>query len=319
MIIALRAKNKIVFIDGSHPRPAVGHASLHPWERCNALVLSWLMNTVSKEIYGGIVCSTDASTVWSDLKEQFDKVNGSRNFSIHRDINRLTQGSSAISAYYSKLKHLWDEYASLVTLPSCECDTARRNLNHDQQQKLLQFLIGLNDSYMTIRSQILMMSPLPSVGQDFSIISQEESHRSLILVDSKPASVFYSMQHRAENREKNQPYCEYCNWTGHTKATCYKLVGYPLGHRLYWQQPRGDNRRNPRIYVKPKMPVLAANLVEDNNHKESAADCVSHVPVSSQEQYAEIMKLLGGHNTYSSNTPAANMAGPDEWENSWDW
>ncbi|XP_073269630.1 uncharacterized protein [Primulina huaijiensis] len=319
MIIALRAKNKIVFIDGSLPRPAVGHATSNQWERCNALVLSWIMNTVSKEIYGGIVYSSDASMVWSDLKEQFDKVNGSRIFSIHRDINRLTQGSSTISGYYSKLKHLWDEYASLVTLPSCECDTARKYLNHDQQQKLLQFLMGLNDSYMQIRSQILMMSPLPSVGQAFSIISQEESHRSLISVESKPASVFYSMQHKAEEPKKNQLYCEYCNWTGHMKATCYKLVGYPLGHRLYGQQPRGDNRRNSKTYVKSKKPVVSANLVEDNSHKESVADGVSPVPVFSQEQYAEIMKLLGGHNTYSSNTPAANMAGPDEWENSWDW
>lgn len=80
MLIALRAKNKIVFIDGSYPRPSIGTDSLHQWERCNALVLSWHMNSVSKEIYGGIVYSTDASTVWSDLKEQFDKVNGSRIF-----------------------------------------------------------------------------------------------------------------------------------------------------------------------------------------------------------------------------------------------
>ncbi|XP_075475757.1 uncharacterized protein LOC142511248 [Primulina tabacum] len=82
MLIALRAKNKISFIDGSYPRPELGHVSLNQWERCNALVLSWIMNTVSKEIFGGIVYSTDASVVWSDLKEQFDKVNGSRIFSL---------------------------------------------------------------------------------------------------------------------------------------------------------------------------------------------------------------------------------------------
>lgn len=108
------------------------------------------MNTVSKEIFGGIVYSTDASAVCTDLKEQFDKVNGSRIFSIHRDISRLTQGNSTISTYYSKLKLLCDEYASLVVLPSCECDSAKMYLSHEQQHKLLQFLIGLNDSYMPI-------------------------------------------------------------------------------------------------------------------------------------------------------------------------
>ncbi|XP_073271469.1 uncharacterized protein [Primulina huaijiensis] len=46
---------------------------------------------VSKEIFGGIVYSTEASFVWTDLKDQFDKVNGSRIFALHRDIGRLVQ------------------------------------------------------------------------------------------------------------------------------------------------------------------------------------------------------------------------------------
>lgn len=38
--------------------------------------------------------------------------------------------------------------------------------------------MGLNDSFMLVRSQILMMIPLPTVRQAFFFISQEESHRS---------------------------------------------------------------------------------------------------------------------------------------------
>lgn len=79
---------------------------------------------------------------------------------------------------------MWDEFDSIVALPSCECDSARRYIEHDQQQKLLQFLMGLNDSYSQIRSQILIMNPLPSIGQAFAMISQEESHRSLMNVSS---------------------------------------------------------------------------------------------------------------------------------------
>lgn len=107
ILIALRAKNKISFIDGTICRPAIGSDTFNQWERVNALVLSWLMNSVSREIFGGIVYFTDAHTVWSDLREQFDKINGSRIFSIHREIGKLTQGNSTISAYYCKLKQLW--------------------------------------------------------------------------------------------------------------------------------------------------------------------------------------------------------------------
>ncbi|XP_073020908.1 uncharacterized protein [Primulina eburnea] len=157
MLISLQAKNKLGFINGSCSRPAAAHQNLHQWERCNAIVLSWIMNSVSKEIFSGIIYCTEASKVWADLKERFDKICGSRIFSIHRDIAHLTQGSSSISVYFSNLKRLWDEFNSLVTLPSCECASAKAYVEHEQQQRLLQFLMGLNDSYGHIRSQVLMM------------------------------------------------------------------------------------------------------------------------------------------------------------------
>ncbi|GAV78181.1 UBN2_3 domain-containing protein [Cephalotus follicularis] len=131
MLIALRAKNKTGFIDGSCEKPSENSPLLHQWERCNAIVLSWIMNTVSKELFNGIVYSTNAQSVWKDLKERFDKINGSRIFSIHREIGSLVQGNMTISVYFTKLRQLWDEYASLVTLPSCGCATSRAYLEHD--------------------------------------------------------------------------------------------------------------------------------------------------------------------------------------------
>ncbi|GAV70145.1 LOW QUALITY PROTEIN: UBN2_3 domain-containing protein, partial [Cephalotus follicularis] len=155
MLIALRAKNKLGFVDGSCKKPAAITIN-SSWERCNAIVLSWIMNTVSKELFSG---------------------------------------NTTVSVYNTKLKQLWDEYTSLVTLPSYGCETSKAYLEHDQQQKLLQFLMGLHDSYSSIRSQILLMSPLPSVGQAYSIICQEESHRGIIAgapSHGDTPAVFYS-------------------------------------------------------------------------------------------------------------------------------
>lgn len=147
MLIALCAKKKQVFINGKCPKPAVTSSDLPIWERCNAIVLSWIMNSVSKKIFSGILYSTDAATVWNDFKERFNKVNGSRIFSLHREIGRLNQSTYSISTYYSKVRQLWDEFASLVILPSCDCESARKYVEYDQQHRLLQFLMGLNESY----------------------------------------------------------------------------------------------------------------------------------------------------------------------------
>ncbi|KZV35587.1 hypothetical protein F511_32753 [Dorcoceras hygrometricum] len=297
MLLALTAKNKVGFIDGSCVRPSDRSPSLHQWERCNAIVLSWIMSSVSKEIFAGIVYCTDASKVWADLKERFNKVSESRIYSIQREIVCLKQGSSPISIYFSKLKQLWDEYASLVTLPSCACATTRAYVEHEQTQCLIQFLMSLNDSYSSIRSQILMMSQLPSVSQAFAIVSQEEAHRTTLTNQSMmevPTAMFYS----SSDKKSDLPRCENCNIVGHTKEVCYKLVGYPSGHKLHRKFPQEKFSKN---HMKNHQQLSTHNTSQE--HTQAPASVPSFTPT----QYEQIIKLL--ELAPGPTEPAANFAG----------
>ncbi|XP_031262583.1 uncharacterized protein LOC116120755 [Pistacia vera] len=112
-----------------------------------------------------------------DLQEQYHKISGTRIYGIQREIVNLTQGTMSVAIYYNKLKFLWDELSSLISLPQLDSVAAKAYLNHLNQQKLLQFLMGLNDTYSMVRSQILLMSPLPSVKQAYSVVKQDESQR----------------------------------------------------------------------------------------------------------------------------------------------
>ena len=47
------------------------------------------------------------------------------------------------------------------------------------QQRLMQFLMGLNGTYSAIRGQILLINPLPTVHQAYSSVSQEKQQRLL--------------------------------------------------------------------------------------------------------------------------------------------
>ncbi|KAK0604157.1 hypothetical protein LWI29_012629 [Acer saccharum] len=100
--------------------------------------------------------------VWEDLRERFSQSNAPRIFEIQRDIAYLRQEQLSVSTYYTKLKGLWDELTSY--------NEAVHGTQQDQQ-KLMQFLMGLNDSYSAIRGQILLMNPLPSVRQAYSSVS----------------------------------------------------------------------------------------------------------------------------------------------------
>ncbi|KAK0581116.1 hypothetical protein LWI29_010174 [Acer saccharum] len=172
MTLALNSKNKLGFVNGSIKGPSEetdpkGYAA---WSWCNDMVHSWIVNALSPEILDSVIYYSTAHEVWEDLRERFSQSNAPRIFEIQRDIAYLQQEQLSVFTYYTKLKGLWDELTSY--------NDAVLGAQQDQQ-KLMQFQMGLNDSYSAVRGQILLMNPLPSVCQAYSSVSQEEKQRLL--------------------------------------------------------------------------------------------------------------------------------------------
>ncbi|XP_024023054.1 uncharacterized protein LOC112092088 [Morus notabilis] len=82
MLMALNAKNKLCFVDGSIPQPPVTDPLAGIWSCCNNMVTSWLLNAVSKEIADSLLYLDSAHAVWTDLQERFRQSNAPRVFQI---------------------------------------------------------------------------------------------------------------------------------------------------------------------------------------------------------------------------------------------
>jgi len=77
MTIALSAKNKLSFVNGTLPKPSNLYDSQGlAWTHCNNMVLSWLLNSVSTEIANNIIYIDDAFEIWNDLQDRFSQYNG---------------------------------------------------------------------------------------------------------------------------------------------------------------------------------------------------------------------------------------------------
>lgn len=60
ILISLSAKNKLGFIDGTLPAPATTDVAWNLWNRCNDMVTSWLLNSLSKSIADSVLYSKTA-------------------------------------------------------------------------------------------------------------------------------------------------------------------------------------------------------------------------------------------------------------------
>jgi len=248
VIIALSAKHKVALIDGSCECPAATAPTYIFWQRNNAMVLSWLLNSLNDNIRNSVLYFETARELWLDLEGRFGQSNKARLFQVQKDVSCLAQGDLDIAGYYTKAKQLWDESNAVSTIPRCTCKKCECNINEKQQvyieeKRLIQFLMGLNGSYTAIRGNILMMVPFPSISQAYSLLVQEERQRQVktethFLTESASLSVGLNKtfpasdsskttQKRPDLGRRSHLTCEHCKKTGHTIDKCYKLHGYP--------------------------------------------------------------------------------------------
>ncbi|KAK9675626.1 hypothetical protein RND81_11G019600 [Saponaria officinalis] len=241
-----------------------------------------------------------------------------------KGLSDLTQGADSISTYYTKLKRSWDEMRSIWALPTCTCGATKKIIKHEEDHRLVQFLMGLNDSYSTVRGNILMMSPLPTITGAYSLLIQEEKQREISnnAQISLDASAFASQrkwdnhqshvkgikqgfqgqynnvnfrnnQNRFQTKRSNY-FCTHCDMSGHSNERCYIL------------HPELKNKNQNK-----RMAAVAQNEGNGVMQTSHLAACNISYPSASQE-YHDIIASFNKQNidTSSFSKGHSMVAGP---------
>ncbi|KAG7574150.1 Integrase catalytic core [Arabidopsis suecica] len=274
--IALDAKNKLVFIDGSVPRPPESDRLFRIWSRCNSLVKSWLLNSVSKPIYKSILRFDDASEIWNDLLTRYRITNLPRSYHLSQQIWSLQQGTMDLATYYTTLRTLWNELDGSDCVTLCKhCDCCKAVDKKADHARVIKFLAGLNESYSVIRTQIIMKKHVPSLAEVYNLLDQDHSQRSFTPVPTNAVafhvsasdSIQPSVNATYNNAKPQKIICTHCGYTGHTIDRCYKIHGYPLGfkHKHKNQSEKGSSSEKPVTAIKPVVAQLAMTETTTND------------------------------------------------------
>ncbi|XP_061367193.1 uncharacterized protein LOC133310301 [Gastrolobium bilobum] len=226
------SKNKFSFVNGDISAPNPSDSQYAAWERCNT------------------------------------------NGSLMDELYRLRQGDSSVSDYYTRIKILWDELEALQPTPTCTCVRPCYSIASDvknirEKDYSIRFLKGLNDQFSNVRSQIMLMNPLPLVNRVFSLIMQQERqlHLEGVFNNQEVHKAFYNSNEQVQGRVRFQArgrgrgsftgkgrsgssrLCTYCGKTSHIVETCFEKHGYPPGYK----QKGATHKANVAVVPKDQM------------------------------------------------------------------
>ena len=126
MLTTLSAKDKLEFVDGIATQPTKTDSTFSTWNRCNNMVVSWLVHSFSVPIRQSIVWMDKAVEIWNDLSRISD---------LQTEASSLSQGELLITDYFTKLRVIWDELENFRPESICICKNCTCNISSIVSQR----------------------------------------------------------------------------------------------------------------------------------------------------------------------------------------
>nr|GEY95575.1 reverse transcriptase, RNA-dependent DNA polymerase, Gag-polypeptide of LTR copia-type [Tanacetum cinerariifolium] len=245
------AKNKTCFIDGSIKKP----------------------ETKSENTYFGC----------NHLKERFGKESAPKAYELKQSLAITRQDGMTISAYYTRLHILWDEMESILPTPlytcdGCECGLGKKLTELKGKERTYEFLMGLDDQFSVIKTQILAMKPTPDLSAAYHLVAKDEQQRTIASSKGpvREAAAFYTSFQGWREQTQNQQEkgwtknkssfqadktkkCSECGREGHNKSGCFKIIGYPE----WWHGKGKGDKSKPKAAMMEMKPCPIRGMTEE--------------------------------------------------------
>ena len=234
--LVIEGKGKLGYLTGETTKPtSSARAALQKWRSENLMVTAWLVNSMKPVIGRTYLFLLTARDVWDVVRETYsDAENTSQIFEIKTKLWQMKQGEREVTDYYMEMLNLWQELdLSFDEEWECTNDSVRyrRKL---ENERVFEFLAGLNRDLDEVRGRLLSRRPLPSTRECFAEVRREEARKKVMMKEpalgGPEASALLTKGSQNQtgqtrgnpngpgpNQPKKRPWCEHCHKHGHTK------------------------------------------------------------------------------------------------------
>ncbi|XP_070680768.1 uncharacterized protein [Malus domestica] len=285
--IYITGRGKWSYVSGTKMAPAEADALYAIWEEENAMVQSWLLNSMTRDVRAIFLRLSTAKDVWDAVTQTYSiEKDASKLYELRRQALATRQNGEPLSAYYGKLQQTWQEIDFLRPGKlKCADDIATRE-TEISEERLYYFLAGLDPHLDHVRSQVLTQTTLPSVRAAYALVNAEASRQTIMLVGPQvEGSAMVTAPSRFPRGVSNSRLggskitdtrkCTYCDKDKHTRDTCFKLHGYPD----WWVQKKENQKKGiggsqAHLTPKPSIPRVdqSAHLVSPTTASTSLVD-----------------------------------------------
>lgn len=203
--------------------------------------------------------------------------------------------------YYTYMKCCWEELEALNTLPpitnvSAEITKFMEVLTQQQEEhKLFQFLNGLDESYGTQRSNLLMMGTLPNVETACSYQEQEEAQREVlwqVKEENDIVAMFSKGSGGGNNNTQVLNQCTVCGKTGHTKDGVWFVIDFPAKPNKTKYQGAGKGKFKTTGQRKWNKEGKQSGVKVDATAQQDAVSTASSSTTITAQQLEQLLRLL---------------------------
>lgn len=215
------------------------------WDGSNHQIITWLRNTSTPSVHKESGGYNTPKEVWGMLASRYSGSDGAREHNLMVALYQLRQEPGQhITAFHSPMYFLYDQLA--ISEPIIKTPSEAKVINaHHEMVQLHQSMMRIHHEFESVRSQLLHLTPLPSVNkavnelgcEDVYLLSPHSSHIPLptilaILASITTIDTSFTMSHGPSQSKKNgnkrfnknNVICKFYKAKGHTMEQCHIRV-----------------------------------------------------------------------------------------------
>ncbi|CAL9030740.1 unnamed protein product [Prunus brigantina] len=247
-------QGKLGYLTGDTDAPDSKDPKFGKWKIDDAVVKSWMLRTMVPSLLNIFHTLTTAKEIWDVVNQMFyDGSNISQLYELRCQATRLKQEGRPVSTYFVELKAIWPKLDKRRPFQMKCADDMKTFHAAVMANRVYDFLVGLDDTYDKVRSDILRSDKVPSIENVFFMVHREAQRqimpKEITMLGSgtkigEPAVVLASKNtslvsqrtgsgssvvppRRLTSAEKNKLKCDHCGEKRHTIDTCWALHGVP--------------------------------------------------------------------------------------------